>query len=698
METYDTPKQAEESPAGVVRRWLLELKQADKREKKWRDEALKTWKKFRQEESAKHSFNILWSNTETLRPAVYNKLPTPDVRRRFRDDDPVGKAVSEVLGRATEYMLESGDCHETFELDALDMLICGRGVARVRYVPSLAQVGQPEEAEETSHESQEGYDEELEWQQVTVEHVQWDDFRMGPGKCWKEVPWVAFRHRLGRQEMVRMFGQEIGAAIPLDQVDDEEIKAAEKDATEPIFRTAEVWEIWDKETKRVHFICQKYVKEPCKTEEDPLQLSGFFPVPKPLYAVEDSTSMTPVILYTLYREQAEELDRISVRINKVVGAIRVRGIYDSTIAELSNLMKGADNDLIPAQNVSALIERGGLEKAIWMLPIEGMANVLQVLYQQREATKQVIYEITGISDILRGQTNASETATAQNIKNEWGTLRIQRMHREVQRFIRDIVRMMAEVIGQQFLPETLAEMTGVKIPTGAEKAQLMAQAQMAQQAGHEQQEALNKPSWDEVMQVLRSDMARQFKVDIETDSTIADTLQSDMEGLREAIGAVVEVINGIGPAVQMGAVPLDAAKALIGAVVRRARLGLVVEDAMEQIQQPAPEQPDQQQPDHSLEIAQMQEQTKIQIAQAREQANAQIAQMKEQAAAQIAVMQEQAAAQREELKASVAAQNASMQAQLDAAVKIIVANISAQAGVDQATLANANREVQEDVQ
>lgn len=683
METYETPRQAEESPAGVVRRWLLELKQADKREKRWRDEARKTWKKYRQEENAKHSFNILWSNTETLRPAVYNRLPTPDVRRRFRDDDPLGKAVSEVLSRATEYMLDSGDAHETFELSALDMLVCGRSVARVRYVPSLSQVGQPEDAEDTAHESQEGETEELEWQQTTVEHVQYDDFRMGPGKCWKEVPWVGFRHRLSRQEMVRMFGDEIGQAIPLDDVDDEEIRAAEKDASEPIFRTAEVWEIWDKETKRVIFVCQKYIKSPLKVEEDPLELSGFFPVPKPLYAVEDSTSMVPVILYSLYKEQAEELDRISIRINKVVAAIRVRGIYDSTISELASLMKGADNDLIPAQSVSALIERGGLDKAIWMLPIEGMANVLKVLYEQREATKQVIYEITGVSDILRGQTNASETATAQNIKNEWGTLRIQRMQREMQRFIRDIVRMMAEVIGQQFMPEALAEMTSVKLPTGAEKAEMMARAQMQQQNGAQAQAEPVKPSWDEVIQVMRSDMARQFKVDIETDSTIADTLQSDMEGLREAIGAVVEVINGIGPAVQMGAVPLEAAKALIGAVVRRARLGLVVEDAMEQIQQPPPK-PNQEQPDNSLQIAQMQEQTKVQIAQ-----------LREQAAAQTAMMKEQAAMQREELAAQAKAQSDSMQAQLDAAVKIIVANISAKAGVDTAVLANANRESQE---
>ena len=70
---------------------------ADKREAEWRKKSGKIWDRYRQKSVKQHSYNILWSNTETLRPSVYNSLPQPDVRRRFKDEDKLGKAVSEVI-------------------------------------------------------------------------------------------------------------------------------------------------------------------------------------------------------------------------------------------------------------------------------------------------------------------------------------------------------------------------------------------------------------------------------------------------------------------------------------------------------------------------------------------------------------------------------------------------------------------------
>jgi hypothetical protein len=103
----EKPEDVGVDQAGIVRRWLLELKLADKRESQWREKGDKVLKRYRQKEIKKHSFNILWSNTETMRPAIYNSLPKPDVRRRFKDEDPIGKAVSEVIGRCLEYGMDT---------------------------------------------------------------------------------------------------------------------------------------------------------------------------------------------------------------------------------------------------------------------------------------------------------------------------------------------------------------------------------------------------------------------------------------------------------------------------------------------------------------------------------------------------------------------------------------------------------------
>ena len=73
--TLERPDDLEKDAPGVVKRWLLELKLADKREAEWRKKSARVWDRYRQKDAKKHSFNILWANTETLRPAVYNSLP-----------------------------------------------------------------------------------------------------------------------------------------------------------------------------------------------------------------------------------------------------------------------------------------------------------------------------------------------------------------------------------------------------------------------------------------------------------------------------------------------------------------------------------------------------------------------------------------------------------------------------------------------
>lgn len=606
-DSFDKPSDIEKDPKGVVRRWVLELKLSEKRDKDWKKESEKIYRRYRQKDSKKHSFNILWSNTETLAPAVYNSLPKPDVRRRFKDDDPIGKAVSQVMSRSLEFGLDTTDFNHSIESCVLDMLLPGRAVARVRYVPSLTQVGVTEETHvegqethEAGGEALEGY-EEVEWEQAPIEHVQWDDFRHGQGKCWDEVQWVAFRHRLTRKELEEKFG-EIGSVIKLDSTDDEEIEGEKDDKVASAFRTCEVWEIWDKEKREVLFISITHKEEPLQTIQDPLNLQCFFPVPRPLYAIQDSSSLTPVPLFELYKEQAEELDTISTRINRLIKGLKMRGIYDATLSELSELMRGEDNDLIPAQNVTALLERGGLEKAIWFMPIEQAANVLKVLYEQREMTKQVIYEITGIADIVRGASNAQETATAQQIKDKWGSMRLKKMQGEVSRFVRDLIRLQAEIIGEKFSFETLKTMTGVKLPTNQE-AQMM--ALQAQQQGQQPPQVI---TWEQVIQVMRDDKQRTFKIDVETDSTVAASVEGDMEALRELLGGITELVTGLGPAVQLGAMPIEALKELILVACRRAKMGNAVEDAFEKLKQPPPPPQEQQPEDKSLEVEQLRQQ------------------------------------------------------------------------------------------
>jgi hypothetical protein len=606
-------------------KWLDRINQADKAEKAWRITAGKIITKYRSDDGVdvqgnrrQESFNILWSNVETLSPALYNRTPKPDIRRRFADADPVAKSVSELLTRASEYTFEAEDFDRCMQYVVHDALLVGRGVARVRYDPVF--VAHQDDGDDDGDEPTESAPDDLAAERVCFEHVQWDDFRCEPCRNWKDVTWVAFRLFLTKQELVDRFG-EAGESVPCDHTSRESVTGtpnSPNNSDRDEENRGKVWEIWDRTTRRVTFLAPEVDGGDGKgmilsEEDDPLSLTWFFPVPQPLYTTEDPSSLIPVPDYEIYSVLAGDLDRTTKRIIHLTKAIKVAGIYDASLPELQNLYGDGDARLEPSQNVMALIERGGLEKAIWFAPLEPIIIALRDLYQHREVIKQAIYEITGVSDIMRGQTMASETATAQQIKGQWGSLRLQRRQRDVQRFARDMLRLSVEVMAERFSPETLTMMTGLQYPTNDQR--VLAQQVQAQggQLPPEMAEILSRPTWDDLLQVMRNDLILSYRIDIETDSTIAPDAAAEQQAMAELMAGVSNFVATIGPAVASGYLPMDVAKSLLLMAVRRFKAGPAIEGEIEKIQQP-PQQPQPQ--DNTLQVEQMRAQTELQRQQA----------------------------------------------------------------------------------
>lgn len=616
-----TAQKADNKAAEDARLWKKELQLATKREKTWRDEGEKIVARYRGEQRKKNRYNVLWSNTETLRPAIYNTDPVPDVRRRFRDADPLGKAGSEVLERSLVVLVDGYSFGCAMRNDLLDTLLPGRGLSRIRYLPVITQTAPPEteDDEAQSISSPPELEEKLDYEQVCIEHVDWRDFRHGYGRTWEEVMWEGFRHKLTRADAEKKFNKEdlksIKFAMPTS--DDANKPGEETNETQKV---AEFWEIWDKLGRKVFFTqedCDHLLFPKDNPDgEPPLDFEDFYPNPEPLKIIENTGSTLPIAHFSLYEEQANELDKLSMRIDKIVSQLKLRGVYDSKLKELADLMNVDDNDMVPVQNTGAWTE-AGLDKAISWMPTEKAVAVLESLYEAREKQKAIIDEIIGLSDIVRGVTDANETYGAQELKSQYHAVRLQRMQKEMQRYARDMLRLAASVIASKFGQDTLAKMTDLKFPTIQQKQLLQAQAQQGQPIDPS---ILQIPAWEEIIGLLRSPSMRQFRIDIETDSTIAGTLESDLTGLKEVLGGVAELLTEMGPVVQSGALPVDAAKELVMAVIRRARLGTAVEDAFDKMQAPNPTPPP---PDHSIEVAQIKAASDERIAQIKSQAEMQ---------------------------------------------------------------------------
>lgn len=620
--------------ASLIQYWLEELRDAYKREKNWRKDAKRLVEMFECERRRDTLYNILYANTETMSPALYNTTPRPDVRRRFKDEDDVARAGGLVLQRVLEFLLDnnlqdSPHFDTIIEQALLEALVVGRGVVRFRY--------------EFSGEQR------IESEGISAEIVAWQRFRHSYAKQWKDVSWVAFQHFMTREQLRENFG-DIANRLPLNvssaeadhNEDEESWQGGENDEGQKYL--GQVWEIWDKNSRKVYFISPDLPEQMLRVADDPLRLSGFFPIATPLMFFPKISSLEPVPLYAAYEGQARELNRITLRIARIIEALKVRGFYDSTVGGLDRVLEADDNELIAAENVVAMQQGQTLDRSIWLMPLNELVLVLQQLYTQRDQIKQIIYEITGISDIIRGSSSAYETATAQEYKNQWGALRLRRLQKQVSMFVRECLRVMGE-ISTRMQPETLIKMTGLPFPRQAEQqqAQMMIQQlqgqmqqlqMMAQQdprAGQqlqaldgqiqEYQKVLNKPNWETIIQFLQNSVVRNYRIDIEANSTIEPEAAEDGQKLGEFLNAFAQFMNGIAPLVQQGYLPIEAGKEMLLAITRKYRFGEDVEESLKQITTP------QQQGDEKGKIAEQEAQAKIQQIQQKGQVEAQKGQM-----------------------------------------------------------------------
>jgi hypothetical protein len=571
MTEYDEPQA--EKPAytredldKLGAKWLERIAAADKREEKWVESAEAAEKAFLagcddSETGEVPEFNIVHSNVETIVPSIYNSAGKPDIRPRHNNRDPVAKVVADIYERAIMALIDDSRMDAEVEQCAQDVFVAGRGVVRMKFDADVDPMGVVTN------------------ERVEYEVVSWRDFRMGPAARWKEVPWVAFRHCIAQDVMEKIEDPEL-AQIQRDP------DAKADDSKDDVH----IWEIWCKETGNVYFIVDETHKV-LSIKPDPLKLSGFFPCATPVQPITATGKMTPVCPYEVYKTLAEELDMITRRIRGLTEVLKAKGAIAGDNGDLDELADADDGDIVPLSDMENIMAQGGLEKAIMWWPIDRIIQVIRELNVQREQTKQAIYEITGISDIIRGQGAASETATAQQIKTQWGSLRIKKMQRMIERLVRELFVKTAELISLHFSPQTLQKLSGLQIP----------------------QEALP----------LLQQPLDHYRIDVESNSTI----QADLERGREEMSAFLQgtgaYFAAMAPVVQSSPKAGEPVAEIYGAFAKQFNLGKTAEDALDKLVEMAkelaanpPPNPEAQKAEAEMQAKQADMQMKVQEKQA----------------------------------------------------------------------------------
>ena len=475
-EVADETTETQETPSEFAGRWLATIAQAEKNKgtfEKRGDRIIKRYRQLSENDDAAASankFNLFWSNVQTLIPATYSRRPKAEVYRRFSDSDPVARLGGLILERALQYEIDCGlNFHETIKSTVLDRLLPGIGVAWVRYEPKFQTEKQeiPDPNNALGVTSQDV--ETLKDEKTPIDYVFWKDFLMSPARTWADVRWVARRLMFSKdvlrsrfEKTAKKFGGDI-LTVPCEfdpsQTDDETSGKATSVDTDTSLKRALVWELWDKESGQVLWV-MKGISFPLDVVDDVTKLEEFFPCPKPLFATTTTDQLTPIADYTFYRSQLDELDTFTHRIALLVKALRVVGVYDSSQTSLQNLLtSGVENRMIPVDAWAAFAEKGGLKGVTDFLPLDMVVKVLEGLYVARDRTKQMVYEITGMADIIRGTSSASETLGAQQIKAKFANLRLSSRQQEVSEFVTRILQIKAEFVCKNYSPETLVRIS-----------------------------------------------------------------------------------------------------------------------------------------------------------------------------------------------------------------------------------------------
>lgn len=554
------------------------------------------------------TLDLFWASFEILKPAVYARPPQPVVAPLFKDGRRLHNTTAELLERCAVSVFKRTDIQDVMLHARDDLIFAGRGVLWLR------------------HESDDGH-------KVCVEHKDRLDFLHEPARKWSEVGWVAAASWMTKKEMRARFYKHSGAAyqqanFTLHRDDDNE-HDLEKRAK---VRKAKVWEVWHKADGKVY-----WVTEGCDllldSGEPHLKLEGFFPCPKPAYATLQRRSLIPTPDYERYSIHFQKISELTRRIYALLDDVRMKGLIPAggDVGDAVEELIRSDDDRLLIPVPSAAMMAGGAAGFVVWLPLQELAVAITGLIEARAQLIQDFYELSGISDIMRGATEAQETLGAQELKSQYGSVRVREKSAELQRVAADAVKIAAEIIAEKFPEETLLEMSQLEIPSkrdiekrvkeieDAAKGELdalKAKAQEAIQGGAEgqeqpdpeqaqamlteqQQAILGKYApmmaeaeqmipIEDVMKLLRDDRARCFIFEIESSSTILTDELSEKRSRNEFMGEFANAQQALMGLASMGEAGAKLSGTLLKFVLAPYRVGRDLDGAIDEFIDAAP--------------------------------------------------------------------------------------------------------------
>jgi hypothetical protein len=465
--SIESRKDFAKTPKGQYKYYSEELGASAKMLNQWHKQADKITQKFlgktpagqNKDSLTNFKLNLFHSNTTTLASMLYGSIPKIDVSRRHADaNDDIARVATTTLNRLLNLDVQDNGAEIDSVLRAVlqDRLLGGLGCARVRY--------------EVETEVIKGV-EEMTSESAPIEYYHWGDVSWSWARSWSEVRWVAFRSYLTKDEIEERFGAKAADKIQLKQQKMNTSDDSNRDTdTDGAWKKGEIWELWDKQKRKVVWLSIGYDKV-LDIKDDTLGLNGFFPVP-PFFIANATTALyMPTPDYKLAEDLYNEIDKLQERISIITEAVKVVGVYDSSSPDIQTMMNhGSDNKLIPVSNWAIFGEKNGLKGQIDWMPIGDIVNALDKLRELRSEAIGLLQQVTGMSDIMRGELGSAYEGVGQSqMKAKFGSIRVQALQDQFARFATDLFQIKAEIIAKHFSPETIAQRSNMQFSPDIDK-------------------------------------------------------------------------------------------------------------------------------------------------------------------------------------------------------------------------------------
>lgn len=501
--------------------------------------------------------NLFYSNVTVIKESLYNSLPKPDVSRLHKGDwdNEAARVAATIVQRGLTYEVNCApNFDDAIKAAVLDRLVPGIGQTWVEFHAAKGQMGTP------------GYIPES----ISLEIVYWKDFLYEPARNWSKVGWAGRKIQYPIAEAKEKWGDRVTgeSQYPATTGTISTVEQAMKADTVCILQ------IWDKRKKTViHMTEGGHILD---ETPDPLKLKDFYPFPKPLMAAPPTRYFLPLADYYMAQDQYIEMDILYARINLIIEAIRVAGVYDSTQTGIQRMLGGTENKLIPVDNWALFADKGGLKGTIDWFPVETVATVLQHLVTTYSFIKTQLFEVTGMADIVRGSTNQYETAAAQQIKAQFASVRMNAYQRDTATFVRDTVRIMAEMMCQLYTKEKLSTVCGQLPQTDQQYV-------------------------DAALAILRNDFMMHYNVSIQADSLTQADWGLEQQQRMTYVQALAQFLTSAVPAAQAD----PTLQPLLAQMIKFASVGFkgstelegTLDHILEQMAQQPPQQDDEPSPE-----------------------------------------------------------------------------------------------------